>query len=135
MGSQPKASDLGRHVSHVVALDGTDAAQPAYDSEEPVDDPHESHEWVLYDRWAECSVCHCRDYWPGASDRCLAVQSAGGMTDVEWRSHLDREVEAFLAWWRAKDLGGTRPDANEWFAELAEWRRERGTRKKKGPYR
>lgn len=98
-----------------------------------VDDPytpHESHEWIQLDRWAECTVCGVRDYWPGAGAECSRVSRKARkepvpVTLAEALEHLAADLQRFGEWWeeRAASLGLERPSLDEFFAEFSEWRR------------
>lgn len=131
MSGGPKAQALGRHVSHVVGLDGSAAASPEYEPGEPLD-PHESHDLVLYDRWAECAHCRARDHWPAIAIKCQGKGAAdvrsAPVTISDAVDKMISDLEAFRAWWiaRAADLGLARPTYSEIVAEFASWSAYRG---------
>lgn len=132
MARPSKAQALGSHVSHVVGLDGRAPSLSDYDPEDPTE-IHETHEWIQYDRWAECDRCGTRDYWPGAGVACIPIPAgpkrAIPVTLGEALDLLRLDLEAFRAWWASKGLGDARPTLAEWTAEFLEWTARRGGRR------
>lgn len=123
-----KARDVGRHVSHVAGLDGSACPLPDLDPDEPRD-PHESHDLVLFDRYAECADCGARDHWPAIEGACPKTKQGRGLpvSLVQAGATMKADLSAFLEWWEAKGLG-TCPDMATWRAELFEWARNPGGR-------
>ena len=121
---------MGAHVSHVAGLDGSASPQPDPDPEAPRDNPHDTHAWVLFDRWAECDTCGARDHWAGAEAPCPGVPESERAVTLD--AALDRlcaDLEAFEAWWKAKGLEASRPSQAEWVAEFTEWELSKGRKR------
>lgn len=90
-------------------------------------DPHASHDLVLYDRWAECTVCGVRDHWEAIEATCKGRPVKDGTVELDTACvEMLREIAAFRAWWVAKDLPLTKPTYQEWAAEWACWTAHRG---------
>lgn len=130
-----KAPALGAHVSLVAGLDGSAEPQPEHDESCPVADPHESHDWVLYHRWSECSCCGVRDYWPGAEALCAPLPRGKArrrqpppVSLDEALARLALDLERFGEWWREHHHEGERPTLAEWTAEFLEFTRSPGGR-------
>lgn len=122
MSPPVRARALGAHVSLVAGLDGAQASpHPEPDPDAPRADPHDSHAWVLYDRWAECETCGARDHWEVAELPCQGAADTGPVTIGEALVALRADLDAFADWWRAKDLGDLRPTIAEWTAEFVSW--------------
>lgn len=101
------------------------ALDHTFDPESPVD-IHESHTWVQFPRWAECSECGARDYWPAASRPCAKKAKAERSKPVTLGEAVDllvRDLARFAEWWKGMGLGDTRPSLEEWAAEFLEFRR------------
>lgn len=117
-------------VSRHAGLDSTHEPSSSHDPDAPHDAPHETHAWVLHDRWMECATCATRDHWPGAGVPCARGGKAKGsaQTLTQALERLRADLDAFADWWRSKGLGETRPDHAEWTAEFLEWTRSPGGR-------
>jgi hypothetical protein len=128
MSGPVKSRDLGRHVSFVAGLDGPGRGPNEYDDDAPRV-PHESHDLVLFDRYAECSECGARDHWPGIESECTRVKPGkGAPVTIESAIHIFlADLDAFYDWWKAKNLGD-RPTVADWRAEFFEWQRSGGGR-------
>lgn len=123
---------LGSAVSLAAGLDKPGHVAFNADPDAPLD-PHESHEWVQHDRWAECATCGMRDYYPGASVECIgpAKPSETSISLSEAIALLAIDLERFREWWQVKGHEKERPTLAEWAAEWYEWRRASTGRGKK----
>jgi len=122
---------LGGAVSLAAGLDKPGHSLSEHDPEQPLSEPHDSHEWVQADRWAECSVCGMRDYYPGGSEPCPGVPKHDQLITIDQALDLlAADLVRFREWWRVKGLETERPSMAEWAAEWFEWRRESGRRKR-----
>jgi hypothetical protein len=123
-----KAPALGRHVSFVAGLDGSGDRSPEHDEDAPRE-PHESHDLVLFDRYAECAECGARDHWPGIETVCTKIKPGQpGREPVTIECAIGiflADLDAFYDWWNAK-AHGTRPSIADWRAEFFEWQRHGG---------
>ncbi len=118
------------HVSMAAGLDRGDPRVPDLDPEAPRD-VHESHTFVAFDRWLECSDCGARDHWGAATVKCEPRGVAAKGRPVPLAQALDNlreDLIAFGVWWETKDLGPARPDMPEWCAEFLTWTHNRGGR-------
>lgn len=133
-GERMSDHTIGR-IQTSLATDGR-GATPDPDPEQPRENPHTSHAWVLTTRWAYCASCGARDHWPGAEAACKGkARRAGADPDVRLsdalRALMD-DVVLFGDWWAARihTLGGARPTMEEWHAEFHAWLRDPGAERK-----
>lgn len=130
--SEPTAD----HVSLAAGLDAPGVQAAPHDPDAPLGDLHESHEFVAYDRWCECSTCGVRDYWPGAVEACpgIAYLDRKGrkvppapVTLDEAVANIRAGLEQFGTWWEQKEgLPAALPTMDDWVANWCEWHYGRG---------
>lgn len=124
-GSKPATCLMQKHT-FLQRINDPDVTPTHEHAPEDPRDVHDSHAWVLQDRWGECSICGARDYWPAGGSACPRVPRTERSEPVpltEALATLRADLERFAEWWISKGLGAARPSLTEWFAEFTEWRR------------
>ncbi len=132
-GFNPRCTGMNKHDTDALALSlSQDRPEPSPDPdpENPIADPHETHDWVLRMGFAECSVCAMRDHYRGAGEPCSLAPEPEGVTLETAADRLFEELRAFVA--HMLRIGITsRPSMNDWRSEAFEHARDRKAKSKR----
>ena len=63
-----------------------------------------------------------RAEWRGASEPCEGrLDHTGGRTFEQWQERHQKDLEAFIKWWKKNKPPDKLPTYAEWLAEFFEW--------------